>query len=303
MISVIVPVYNVEEYLPRCIESILGQTYADLELILVDDGSPDNSGEICDRYAAKDSRVKAIHTSNGGVSSARNKGVDEACGEWVSFVDSDDYVSPTYLSDMLARAADADIVVSGWHQKPAERFFPDKSIPRDRYMEIFTHKAFLNIWGKLIRRDAIDRAGARFEEMAKWAEDSIFFIKVLLHSHKVNLISAINYHYEQREQSAVNTLNSYEHELATFNAVYALMPEMVEICTEKSKEYFGPYLFLIRTFQSVRLMDISKHEKLKFLKALEFDKKYLYYRPVTFKEKLITWLFLNKRWKTLLLLN
>lgn len=303
MISVIVPVYNVEKYLPRCIESILAQTHADWELILVDDGSTDGSGEICDRYASADSRVKAIHTRNRGVSSARNRGLDEARGEWVSFVDSDDYVAPEYLSDMKAKADDADIVVSGWRQGAIERAFPDTCILRDNYLDIFTHKAFLNIWAKLIRHEAIERAGARFEEMAKWAEDSIFFIKVLLHTNKVRLISAINYHYELREGSAVRTINFYKYEMATFNAVYALMPEMMEVCTEKSKEYFGPYLFLIRTFQSVRNMDISKKEKLKLLKALEFDKKYLYYRPETFKERLITWLLMNKQWRILLQFN
>ncbi len=300
MISVIVPVYNVEEYLPRCIESILGQVCSDWELILVDDGSTDGSAEICDRYAAEDERVKAIHTHNRGVSSARNTGLDEACGEWIVFVDSDDYVSPRYLSDMLEEAEDADIVVSGWQQESIKREFPDINILRNNYLEIFTHKAFLNIWAKLIRLEAIKRAGARFEEMAKWAEDSIFFIKVLLHTDKVRLISAVNYHYEQRAGSAVRTINFYEYELATFNAVYALMPEMVEVCTEKSKEYFGPYLFLLRTFQSVKNMDISKQEKLKLLKVLEFDKKYLYYRPATYKERIITWLLMNKQWRILL---
>lgn len=303
MISVIVPVYNVEKYLPRCIESILGQTYSDWELILVNDGSTDKCGRICDGYALKDPRVKVIHISNGGVSNARNKGLDSAVGEWVAFVDADDYVSATYLSDMIDNAGDSDIVVSGWNQGYLRREFPDMSIRRENYLDIFTHKAFLNICGKLIRHATIKRAGARFEEMAKWAEDSIFFIKVMLHSRETRLISASNYYYEQRENSAVHTLNPYEHELATFNAVYALMPDMISTCGEKSKEYFGPYLFLIRTFQSVRHLDISKKEKLKLLKAIEFNKRYLYYRPETYKEKFITWLLMNKQWRILLQLS
>lgn len=303
MVSVIVPVYNVERYVGRCIESIIGQTYSDWELLLIDDGSTDHSGAICDSHAINDLRIKVIHTPNGGVSAARNRGLDEARGEWVAFVDSDDHVTPTYLSDMIEKAGDAEIVVSGWNQGFIRRTFPDISILRDNYLDIFTHKAFLNIWGKLIRHEAISKSGARFEEMVKWAEDSIFFIKVLLHTQKVNLISAINYHYEQRENSAVHTINSYEHELATFNAVYALMPEMMEACTEKAKEYFSPYLFLIRTFQSVRHLDISKKDKVRLLKALKFDKKYLYYRPDTYKEKVITWLLMNKQWRILLQLH
>ena len=105
LISVIVPVYNVERYLPRCIESILKQTYTNFELILVDDGTPDRSGIICDRYAEKDSRIRVIHKENGGVSTARNAGIDAAKGEWITFVDSDDWVSVKYL-ELLAECLD-----------------------------------------------------------------------------------------------------------------------------------------------------------------------------------------------------
>ncbi len=96
-ISVIVPVYNVEQYLPRCIDSILAQTFTDFELLLIDDGSRDNSGKICDEYAEKDSRIRVFHKENGGVSSARNVGLDNTCGEYVSFIDSDDWIGPSFL--------------------------------------------------------------------------------------------------------------------------------------------------------------------------------------------------------------
>ena len=96
-ISIIVPVYNVEQYLQSCIDSIITQTYTDWELLLVDDGSPDRSGEICDEYAKKDNRIRVFHKRNGGVSSARNLGLDKAQGEWVTFIDADDYI----LSDFI----------------------------------------------------------------------------------------------------------------------------------------------------------------------------------------------------------
>ena len=92
MITVIVPIYNSSSFLDKCISSVLSQSYADFELLLINDGSTDNSGEICDSYAQKDSRVRVIHKINGGVSSARNIGLDEAKGEWITFVDSDDWV-------------------------------------------------------------------------------------------------------------------------------------------------------------------------------------------------------------------
>ena len=93
LISVIVPVYNVEEYLDRCIESIVNQTYKNLEILLIDDGSTDNSYNICDKWAKKDNRIKVVHKENGGVSSARNVGLDVATGDYIGFVDSDDYIS------------------------------------------------------------------------------------------------------------------------------------------------------------------------------------------------------------------
>ena len=101
-ISVIVPVYNVEEYLPRCLDSILAQTYENLEIILVDDGAKDRSGAICDEYAAKDARVKVIHKENGGLSSARNAGLDMAKGTYIAFVDSDDWIEPEMYEHMLS---------------------------------------------------------------------------------------------------------------------------------------------------------------------------------------------------------
>ena len=115
VISVIVPVYKVEKFLPRCVDSILGQTYRELEVILVDDGSPDGCGAICDAYAAKDSRVTVIHKENGGLSSARNAGLDRAKGEYIAFVDSDDWIEPEMYGHMLALTEkyDAKLVCAG----------------------------------------------------------------------------------------------------------------------------------------------------------------------------------------------
>ena len=112
-ISIIVPVYKAEKYLPRCVESLLSQTYRELEIILVDDGSPDNCPEICDGYAEKDSRVKVIHKENGGVSSARNAGLEAASGDYITFVDSDDYVDGQMYEKMLSVAEEysCDVVM------------------------------------------------------------------------------------------------------------------------------------------------------------------------------------------------
>ena len=104
-ISVIIPIYRVEQYLCKCVESVLTQTYHDLEIILVDDGSPDGCGKICDEYAERDERVKVIHKPNGGVASARNAGLDAATGEWIGWVDSDDWTEPALFETLLRGGA------------------------------------------------------------------------------------------------------------------------------------------------------------------------------------------------------
>lgn len=116
MISIIVPIYKVEKYLPKCIESLLNQTYRDIQIILVDDGSPDNSGEICDRYSAKDSRIKVIHQANRGVSAARNAGLDIAQGDYIGFCDPDDFVAPEMYKKMIEamEREKVDLVVCGY---------------------------------------------------------------------------------------------------------------------------------------------------------------------------------------------
>ena len=115
LISIIVPVYNVEKYIHQCVDSVINQTYKNIEIILVDDGSPDNCGRICDEYAAKDSRIKVIHKANGGLSDARNHGIEAAKGDWLMFIDSDDWIEPDMAQKLLgaAKKEDADMAVCG----------------------------------------------------------------------------------------------------------------------------------------------------------------------------------------------
>ena len=112
LISVIIPIYNVEQYLDRCIDSVKKQTYTNLEIILVDDGSPDNCGKMCDEYAEDDKRIKVIHKENGGLSDARNAGIEIATGEYITFIDSDDYVSLDYVEYMYKLLKDAGAKLS-----------------------------------------------------------------------------------------------------------------------------------------------------------------------------------------------
>ena len=166
-VSIIVPVYNTEKYLARCIDSILAQTFTDFELILVNDGSKDNSGKICDEYAQKDSRIVVIHKENGGVSSARNKGIDVAQGEWISFVDSDDWISSDFLSSFTY---DADLMICGIELFGTKH---SQQIPDSQHLqnttEIYTwlasncHRGYVpSPWAKVFKTSIIHRFRTRW---------------------------------------------------------------------------------------------------------------------------------------------
>lgn len=200
MISIIVPVYKVEEFLNRCIDSLISQTYKDLEIILVDDGSPDNCGSICDEYAAIDNRIKVIHKTNGGLSSARNAGLKIAKGEYIAFVDSDDWVDPEMYEKLfeLAQRYDADIVECGLRYfrpwKPERMFYEPENT---KEVAVFTNIEALErlyfgpqihsdicimVWNKLYRRSLL--ANLNFAD-GFIHEDVDFTPKALFNANKV----------------------------------------------------------------------------------------------------------------------
>lgn len=161
-ISIIVPVYRVEQYVERCMESILAQTYQNWEAILIEDGSPDKSGEICDRYAKEDKRIRVIHKANEGVSAARNTGIEQATGTFLAFIDSDDYVHPQYLEKMaeLQKKYDADLVITGYELAHGTKI--GSAIPageaeqlssRQAVERIIENQQFCSPWSKLYRRE------------------------------------------------------------------------------------------------------------------------------------------------------
>ena len=202
-ISVIVAVYKMPEYLPRCIEGILGQTFRDLELILVDDGSPDNCGEICDGYAAKDSRVHVIHKKNAGVCAARNTGLDwvyaNSDSQWIFFHDNDDWIHPETLQRMLdaASSLDAKIAVCGYQETEGEdpaiaedALVPVSWKPKDFYMQ--KHVNATVCWGKLYHRSVFE--GMRYPE-GKYIEDEFLTYKLLFSCDRLAVIAAPLYAY------------------------------------------------------------------------------------------------------------
>lgn len=218
-ISVIVPVYNVEAYLRQCIDSILAQTFTDFELILVNDGSSDNCGPICDEYAEKDTRITVIHQENGGVSAARNAGLDwvfaNSNSQWITFVDSDDALSPIMLESLYKEVigCQADIATtfaahfSDDSQLEQEGKFIGKTTcftGRDLLESFYRDEGNVSvvIWGKLYRHTLFQ--DIRFP-VGKIHEDEATFPILLFHADKVAVIHSWLYYYRQREGSIMNT--------------------------------------------------------------------------------------------------
>lgn len=205
-ISVVVPMYKVERYLHRCIDSILKQTYSDFELILVNDGSPDKCGQIAEAYSKKDNRITVIHKQNGGLSSARNAGIDAAKGEYIVFIDSDDKISKDYLLKLYSTAtmSNCDAVVCGYQESPTNKLV----VPNFKLNEPMSGKDLVlssnNVhskndlcftWRYLFKLDVIRQKELRFNEEVLVAEDTIFNLEVLLESYRVIAIPDALYYY------------------------------------------------------------------------------------------------------------
>lgn len=199
-ISIIVPVYKAEPYLHRCICSILNQTFTDFELLLIDDGSPDRSGEICDEYAKKNLRVRVFHKENGGVSSARQKGQDEACGEYTIHVDPDDWVEPTMLEELYRNAKDnnADMVICDYYADEDVQQKYIKQEPTKLDSKIVLRELFQQLHGsccnKLIKRSCYS-GKANFPKNINCCEDLIWCIQVLKTNPTISYINKAFYHY------------------------------------------------------------------------------------------------------------
>ena len=205
MISIIVPVYKVEPYLRQCVDSILGQTYRDIEVLLIDDGSPDRCGEICDEYGAKDQRVRVFHTENRGLSAARNLGLREAKGEYIGFVDSDDWIEPDMYEVLLRRMQEtgADIGVCGaWEEFPTtskELILKDAVYSGAESLEALIDEDINDYaWNKLYRyqlfQDVLFPRGLNYED--------ITIMHKVIHKAEIVVVDhSLKYHYRQRSES------------------------------------------------------------------------------------------------------
>jgi len=276
VISVIVPIYKTEKYLKRCIESIINQTYTDMEILLVNDGSPDNCGSICDEYSEKDDRIKVIHKENGGVSSARNVGLDMAEGEYISFVDSDDFIKSNMIEVLMSNmlSTQSDLVICNYENLYENNRVKIRSDYENRVFESIYEfeKLFVYYYYKAGIIDGPCNKlyksvmCGRFDEKLHNGEDGFFILEYL---KKCNRISVIN-----------NVLYTYQHinpESATmkYKDNYFEICELILSITED---------FCIENFSSS--FDVKE---LYFAFCMEIDAafKYYIYRKMPYKKLLL----------------
>jgi glycosyltransferase involved in cell wall biosynthesis len=298
LISLIVPVYNVEEYLPRCMESIFAQTYRELEIILINDGSTDKSGEICESYSQIDSRVKIIHQDNTGISGARNAGLDIMQGEWFGFVDADDYIDPKMYEKLLNMAVEhkQQVASSGYvvHDLNKENLyivhpelFPVISVYK--FLEYQAYgKDIAPVFAMLFHRSLIEdgnkeRLDTRFYRGA----DNIFRLRVLHKAEALAYLPEPLYHYCKREES-ITTSGVTSKSMTRFDSHKQLITELKEISlklTRLEQNRYTDYAvrWLWKTYknegESVRF-----RQELRRL-AKEHAVPYLFSLDVTLKKK------------------
>ena len=245
LISIIVPVYNVAPYLDKCLESLCAQTYRNLDIILVDDGSNDKSGEICDIWQAKDPRIRVIHQQNAGVSCARNAGLEICTGDLISFVDSDDWLE-LQMFEMLVSClteSGADAAMCGFvdypHGAPVEKgVFPTPpcDFTGTVYQMMRRNGYFTSLWAKLFRRDLVFRAGGpvRFDPALAFGEDEVWLLEVLRHCERTAFLPEALYYWRAREGSVTRSDTLTEKQMSIFEAktqALRLLPDDAAIQT------------------------------------------------------------------------
>ena len=243
LVSVVIPIYNVEKYLDNCVASVCNQTYQNLDIILVDDGSPDHCPEMCEEYARNDTRIRVVHKQNGGLSDARNCGIKAAKGKYITCIDSDDYVSKDFVEYLyrLLKGANADISICDFVKTKSlneNRIFtseekielsPDQAIQEMLYAKTFTTSA----WGKLYRAELFH--GITYP-LGKYSEDMYTTYKLLEKANKVVYGNQVCYYYVHRSNSILTGSFSSKH-LDVFEALH-IMRDSGVLASERGKRAY-----------------------------------------------------------------
>lgn len=216
-ISIIVPVYNADSYIGKCLDSILVQPYKNFEILLIDDGSHDSSGKMCDKYSEEDSRIKVFHKTNGGVSSARNLGLDKALGDWVTFVDADDYLFPNTITNNLFRnnlAMSCDIIEFPFDRE--NNIFSIENVRLDgtKFNKFYSVHFHNELWGRIYKRSIIE--SLRFDKTLSIGEDVLFICQVLSKCQSLYFNNEGGYYYNVNDNSVMRKADEEKLESQRF---------------------------------------------------------------------------------------
>ena len=268
-ISVIVPVYNVEQYLERCVDSIINQTYTNLEIILVNDGSTDNSGKLCDELAKKDERIRVIHKENGGLSDARNRGIDESESDLVGFIDSDDYIDSDMYEVLLKNLNNTDADLSMCSLYDVYNNTPEAQVTNKETWKLSSEQAIKMVMeAKILSVTAVNKlyrkslfTDLKFE-VGKIAEDAFIMIKLLDKCEKIVATNEKKYYYVHRENSIttqkfstkfLNVIEAYEQNKEIILEKYPELKEVAQMRMNWAYFYVLDRLLLDKDYNDKKL--------------------------------------------------
>ncbi len=314
LVSIIIPVYKAEDCISRCLDSVISQSFPDWECILVDDGSPDNSGKICDDYAAKDSRIRVIHQKNAGASAARNTGMDIANGQYICFADADDYIKPEYISSMLEeREEDVDLILQGITHIHGDRtdllgFKNKQTFALDSTCDFFDNYSlfrFCGSYSKLFKRDIIEKYDIRYSTEIICAEDYDLLLRYLVHCDKMKVLTCCNYVYISNEGSVSTRMYSFEKE---YSGLCQIANSMGEFAKKVNNEGLTKQQQYLVTYYTQRVLfanyknNYDRSQRLSNFKKI--DKHYLdyfgeYHKPETSFLALVKILYSNRCFRVL----
>lgn len=308
LISIIVPVYNASKYLRRCVESILSQTYSAFELLLIDDGSNDSSGAICDEYANYDSRVRVFHKDNGGVSSARNIGIQNSQGVFIAFIDCDDEVESDYLEVLhdQIKISNSQLVCSYakvFHEgKCLSEEHPEGILESDiiaRYLTDYELRTTSAPWGKIFIRSIITENSITFDESMSIGEDTLFLFDYLSCCNKMSIVNKTSYHYYINEQSLVRRINSIESELYSYNRINLICSSILTNSTDDNIKLISEIgkmraAYIRRVLNSLYYNPTTAEFRRNVIRSIDIGAYCNYHKSNSVMEKTYLWLLQHR---------
>ena len=304
LISIIVPIFMIDRYVGLCIESLLNQTYKNLEIILVDDGGKDRSPEICDLYATKDKRIRVIHKSNGGLVSARKAGLQQSNGSYITYVDGDDWVGPGFIEGLYTAAftSDADMVCAGFTRDLFNRsasftnHMPSGIYDGEKLYYLWENMISLApyyrpgintyVWNKLFKREVLLDAQMSVDNRISIGEDGAVTYPALLRCKKVSVIDNVAYHYRQREDSMLKQSAGYSSEAQKLLYLYEYLMRWAERSPKqyKIKDQIIDYVLSIAIMRSGGRLPQDDYST---FDSAYYGKKIVIYSAGTFGQQLV----------------